>query len=71
MKVGDWEMRPIRRRRPASAAEPLADDVRVESLVAYKDNRRVLLHRVIKRHPDGREEVFIIKAVPKEPDKGN
>lgn len=68
MKVGDWDMRPMRRRRPASSEEPLADDVRVETLVAYKDNKRVLLHRVVKKHSDGREEVFIIKAVPRETD---
>lgn len=66
MKVGDWEMRPMRRRRPAEPGEPLADDIRVETLVAWKDDRRVLLHRVIKTHPDGRQEVFVIKAVPME-----
>ncbi len=66
MKVGDWEMKPMRRRRPAPSGEPLADDVKVETLVAFRDNKQVLLHRVIKRHPDGREEVFIIKAVPRD-----
>jgi len=68
MKVGDWEMKPMRRRRPAGGKEPLADDVRVETLVAYRENKRVLLHRVVKTHPDGHEEVFIIKAVPRAQD---
>jgi hypothetical protein len=70
MKVGDWEMKPVRRRRPAKE-EPLADDVRVETMVAYRNNKRVMLHRVVKRHPDGREETFIIRAAPAGMDKGH
>jgi hypothetical protein len=44
---------------------PLSDDIKVETVVATKDNRRVVLHRVVKKNPDGTEEVFIIKASPK------
>ena len=36
-----------------------------EVIVAVKDNKRILLHRVVKINPDGSEEVFIIKASPK------
>ena len=68
MKVGDWEMKPMRRRSAAPSGEKLADDVRVETLVAYRDKKRVLLHRVTKVHPDGRKEVFVIKAVPRDMD---
>jgi hypothetical protein len=68
MKVGDWEMKPMRRKPAAPAGEAMADDVQIETLVAYRDKRRVLLHRVTKRHPDGRKEVFIIKAVPRDAD---
>ncbi|MEE9218334.1 MAG: hypothetical protein V3U98_04630 [Acidobacteriota bacterium] len=70
MKVGDWEMRPIKRRR-SPKSEPLADDVHIESMVAYKNNRRVLLHRVVKRHPDGRLETFIIRVDPAGSQKGH
>ena len=66
MKIAGWDMRPMRRRRAAAPGEPLADDLRVDTLVAYKNHKRVLMHRVVKRHPDGREEVFIIKAVPQD-----
>ena len=48
-----------------SKDEPLADDIFVNTVVAVKDNKRVLLHRVVKLNPDGTEEVFIIKASPK------
>jgi hypothetical protein len=66
MKIAGWDMRPMRRRRVAASGEPLAEDLRVDTLVAYKNDKRVLMHRVVKRHPDGREEVFIIKAVPQD-----
>ena len=66
MKLEDWTVRPLRPRiQPGSDDEPLADDIYVNTLVAMKDNKRVLLHRVVKVNPDGSEEVFIIKASPK------
>jgi hypothetical protein len=58
MKVGDWKMIPLSERRKRGKK----DDVKVESMVAIQNNRRVLLHRVERRHEDGHTEVFIIKA---------
>ncbi|HEX9427114.1 MAG TPA: hypothetical protein VGA64_04950 [Candidatus Polarisedimenticolia bacterium] len=66
MKIQDWNLKPLKPRlAPESKDEPLADDIFVNTLVAVKDNKRVLLHRVVKVKPDGSEEVFIIKASPK------
>lgn len=66
MKLQDWNVKPLKPRvSAASKDEPLADDIFVNTIVAVKDNRRVLLHRVVKIRPDGSEEVFIIKASPK------
>ncbi len=66
MKVEDWNLKPLKPRiPPQSKDEPLADDIFVNTVVAVKDNKRVLLHRVVKLNPDGTEEVFIIKASPK------
>ncbi len=66
MKIQDWSLKPLMPRlAPSSKDEPLSDDIYVNTLVAMKDNKRVLLHRVVKIHPDGSEEVFIIKASPK------
>ncbi len=66
MKVQDWNLKPLKPRvTPQSADEPLADDIFVNTVVAVKDNKRILLHRVVKLNPDGTEEVFIIKASPK------
>ncbi len=66
MKIEDWSLKPLKPRVPAqSKDEPLADDIFVNTVVAVKDNKRVLLHRVVKLNPDGTEEVFIIKASPK------
>ncbi|PYS96604.1 MAG: hypothetical protein DMF50_03965 [Acidobacteria bacterium] len=66
MKLQDWNVKPLRPRVPPSDKdEPLADDIFVNTIVAVKDNKRVLLHRVVKIKPDGSEEVFIIKASPK------
>lgn len=66
MKIQDWNLKPLKPRlSPESKDEPLADDIFVNTLVAVKDNQRVLLHRVVKVKPDGSEEVFIIKASPK------
>jgi hypothetical protein len=45
--------------------EPLAEDIFVSTIVATRDNKEVVLHRVTKVNPDGSEEVFIIKASPK------
>jgi hypothetical protein len=66
MKLRDWSLKPLKPRVSADQKdEPLSEDIFVRSMVATKDNKRVLLHRVVKRNPDGTEEVFIIKASPK------
>lgn len=66
MKLQDWNVKPLKPRvRQESKDEPLADDIYVNSIIAVKDNKRILLHRVVKVNPDGSEEVFIIKASPK------
>lgn len=66
MKLQDWNLRPLKpKAAPGSKDEPLSDDVFVNTFTAIKDNKRVLLHRVVKVNPDGTEEVFIIKASPK------
>ncbi len=66
MKLRDWSLKPLRPRVSADQKdEPLSEDIFVRSMVAMKDNKRILLHRVVKRNPDGTEEVFIIKASPK------
>lgn len=61
MKVGDWRMMPLTSHRRSRTTDP----IRVNSIVAYKDDRRVVLHRVEKINRDGTREVFIIKASPK------
>lgn len=58
MKVGKWNMIPLNERKRKGRK----NDIKVRSLVAIQDNRRVLLHRVEKRKHDGSTEVFIIKA---------
>lgn len=60
MKVGDWDMIPLQERRKKGRKE----DIQVRTMMAIHDDRRVLLHRVEKRNPDGTSEVFIIKANP-------
>jgi hypothetical protein len=66
MKLRDWSLKPLKPRVSTDQKdEPLSEDIFVRSMVAMKDNKRVLLHRVVKRNPDGTEEVFIIKASPK------
>lgn len=66
MKIEDWRLKPLKPRVPTLAEdEPLADDIFVSTIVATRDNKQVVLHRVTKVNPDGSEEVFIIKASPK------
>ena len=66
MKIQDWKLKPLKPRMPAVPAdEPLADDIFVSTIIATRDNKQVVLHRVTKVNPDGSEEVFIIKASPK------
>ena len=66
MKLHGWNVKPLKPRVfPTAKDEPLADDIFVNSIVAVKDNQRMVLHRVVKVNPDGSEEVFIIKASPK------
>ena len=66
MKLHDWNVKPLKPRvSPTDKDEPLAEDIFVNTIVAVKNNQRVLLHRVVKLNPDGTEEVFIIKASPK------
>ena len=65
MKIQGWNMKPVVPKGWNEMDGPLSDDIKVETVVATKDNRRVVLHRVVKKNPDGTEEVFIIKASPK------
>ena len=66
MKLQDWSLKPLKPKiDPALKDEPLSDDIYVNTFVAMKDNQQVLLHRVVKIHPDGTEEELIIKASPK------
>ncbi|MCZ6696117.1 MAG: hypothetical protein O7A63_06190 [Acidobacteria bacterium] len=66
MKLEGWNVKPLKLKiSPEDKDEPLSEDITVSSMIAMKDNKRVLLHRVVKRNPDGTEEVFIIKASPK------
>jgi hypothetical protein len=58
MKVGKWDMIPLAERRRKGRN----NDIKIRSMVAIQENRRVLLHRVEKRKQDGTTEVFIIKA---------
>ncbi len=65
MKLQDWTIKPLRPKVVPTEDDPLADDILVNTIVATKGGKRVLLHRVKKINPDGTEEVFIIKASPK------
>jgi hypothetical protein len=66
MKIQDWSLKPLKPKgMPVADDEPLADDIFVSTIVATRDNKQVVLHRVTKVNPDGSEEVFIIKASPK------
>ena len=65
MKLEGWNVKPLKPKVVPTADDPLADDILVNTIVATKDGKRVLLHRVKKINPDGSEEVFIIKASPK------
>jgi len=66
MKIQDWSLKPLKPKgAPVPSDEPLADDIYVSTIVASKNNKQVVLHRVTKVNPDGSEEVFIIKASPK------
>ena len=61
MKVGGWNMKPL----TSSKRSRLTDPIKVNSIIAYKDDQRVVLHRVERTKEDGTTEVFIIKASPK------
>lgn len=61
MKIGDWNLTSLTNGRHSR----LTDPIKVNSVVAYKDNQRIILHRVEKLNEDGTKEVFIIKASPK------
>jgi len=66
MKIQDWSLKPLRPKgMPVAGDEPLSDDIFVSTIVATRDDKQVVLHRVTKVNPDGSEEVFIIKASPK------
>ncbi len=65
MKLEDWNVKPLKARATATEDDPLSEDILVNTIVATKGGKRVLLHRVVKLNPDGTEEVFIIKASPK------
>lgn len=61
MKIGNWNVTSLTSDKKSRATDP----VKVSSMVAYQDNKRVVLHRVEKTNEDGTREVFIIKASPK------
>ncbi len=61
MKIGDWNMVPLTNAKRSRVTDP----IKVNSIVCYKDNQRIVLHRVEKVNEDGTREVFIIKASPK------
>jgi len=65
VKIQGWNMKSIAPKGWSEGDGPLADDIRVDTVVATKDHTRVVLHRIVKKNPDGSEEVFIIKASPK------
>lgn len=65
MKLEDWNVKPMKPKVAPTDDDPLAEDIFVNTIVATKEGKRVLLHRVKKINPDGTEEVFIIKASPK------
>ena len=65
MKIQGWNMKPVVPKGWSDMDGPLSDDIKVETVVATKDNKRIVLHRVVKKNPDGSEEVFIIKASPR------
>ena len=60
MKVGDWNMLPLSARKRKGTK----DRVKVDTMVAIQEGKRILVHRVEKRKEDGTAEVFIIKASP-------
>ncbi len=60
MKVGKWNMLPLSPRKRKGAK----DKVKVDTMVAIQEGKRILVHRVEKRKDDGTAEVFIIKASP-------
>jgi hypothetical protein len=61
MRISGWKMMPLTSHRSSRKGDP----IKVSSIVAYRDNQRIVLHRVEKVNPDGSTEVFIIKASPK------
>lgn len=61
MKIGNWNVTSLTNGKKSRATDP----VKVSSMIAYKNNQRVVLHRVEKTNDDGTREVFIIKASPK------
>ncbi len=61
MKIGNWNVTSLTSDKKSRATDP----VKVSSMIAYKNNQRVVLHRVEKTNDDGTREVFIIKASPK------
>ena len=65
MKLQGWNVRPLKLKIVPTKDDPLSEDILVNTIVATKDGKRILLHRVVKTNPDGTEEVFIIKASPK------
>lgn len=65
MKVHDWNMQPVRKTR-REKPQPGKEDLQVHTIVATKNHKRVMLHRVERTLPNGKKEVFIIKASPKE-----
>ena len=61
MKISGWRMLPLNAQNRTRSSDP----IKVRSIIAYRNNQRVVLHRVEKVNEDGTREVFIIKASPK------
>ena len=56
MKIQGWNMKSLEPKewRPEDGNQ--SKDIQSTSFVAVKDNKRVVLHRVVKTNPDGTEE---------------
>ena len=68
MKLEDWKLQPVKKSgsRKGAVTTTTSDGIKVQTMVATKNNRKVILHRVEKTLPNGKKEIFIIKASAKD-----
>ena len=68
MKLEDWKIQPLKKSnsKKGPTTTTTSEGIRVQTMVATKNNRKVILHRVEKTLPNGEKEVFIIKASAKD-----